>query len=108
MSTVEMPVREEITTANPDLDELNALWETPAHQKDEVWILLILDDTNTMDHVMEVFMDYFMFDKEKATRKMLEVHYNGKAIVADGTRGEMLVHNDAMKSYGLTSKVEQA
>lgn len=43
-------------------------------------VILNNDDYTPMDFVVEVLQKFFSFDLEKATRLMLAVHYQGKAI----------------------------
>ena len=43
-------------------------------------VILINDDYTPMDFVIEVLMQFFNFDAEKANQLMLTVHYRGKAV----------------------------
>lgn len=43
-------------------------------------VLLNNDDYTPMDFVIEVLMQFFNFDAEKANQLMLTVHYRGKAV----------------------------
>lgn len=42
--------------------------------------MLLNDDFTPMDFVVEVLIDYFQMDGEKATKVMLEVHNQGVGI----------------------------
>ena len=54
---------------------------------DVPWVVLVWDDPiNLMDYVTYVFQKLFGYPKAKARRLMLQVHNEGKAVVASGTR----------------------
>ena len=73
------------------------------------WTLVVWDDpVNLMTYVTWVFSSYFGFPREKAERLMLQVHTEGKAAVATGTREEMERHVEAMHGYGLWATVQKA
>lgn len=72
------------------------------------WNLVIWDDpVNLMTYVTWVFSSYFGYAKPKAERLMLQVHTEGKAIVASGSREEMERHVGAMHEYGLWATLQQ-
>jgi ATP-dependent Clp protease adaptor protein ClpS len=73
------------------------------------WTLVVWDDpVNLMTYVTWVFTSYFKFSKEKAERLMLQVHTEGRAAVASGSREEMERHVEAMHGYGLQATMQQA
>ena len=43
-------------------------------------VLLLNDDYTPMDFVVEVLQRFFSFNREKATRVMLQIHNEGKGI----------------------------
>lgn len=72
------------------------------------WTLLVWDDpVNLMTYVSWVFRSYFGFSKEKAETLMLQVHTEGKAAVASGTREEIERHVEAMHGYGLQATMQR-
>jgi ATP-dependent Clp protease adaptor protein ClpS len=72
------------------------------------WTLLVWDDpVNLMTYVTWVFTSYFGFPKPKAERLMLQVHTEGKAAVATGTREEIERHLEAMHGYGLQATMQK-
>jgi|UPI000687A1D5 ATP-dependent Clp protease adaptor protein ClpS len=82
---------------------------TPRHSLDTPWQTIVWNDpVNLMSYVVYVFRSYFGFSKEKATKLMLQVHHDGRTIVATGTREAMEAHVHAMHSFGLTATVERA
>lgn len=73
------------------------------------WTLVVWDDpVNLMTYVTWVFTSYFKFSKQKAERLMLQVHTEGRAAVASGSREEMERHVEAMHGYGLQATLQQS
>jgi ATP-dependent Clp protease adaptor protein ClpS len=66
------------------------------------WQTVVWDDpVNLMTYVTWVFRTHFGFAKQKAEQLMLQVHTEGSAVVATGSREEMERHVEAMHGYGL-------
>jgi len=77
--------------------------------RDVPWRTIVWNDpVNLMSYVTYVFREYFGFSKRKAERLMLQVHNDGKAIVATGNREEMERHVQAMHGYGLWATLDKA
>ena len=78
-----------------------ALLDTP-------WTTVVWNDpVNLMNYVSYVFRSYFGFERAKAEELMLQVHNNGRAVVATGGREEMERHVEAMHDYGLWATVQK-
>jgi len=76
---------------------------------DRPWITIVWDDpVNLMSYVSYVFRSYFGVSAEQAERLMLQVHNNGKAVVATGNREAMERHVEAMHGYGLWATLAKA
>jgi ATP-dependent Clp protease adaptor protein ClpS len=82
--------------------------EAPRSDVDEVvvpdvpWVTIVWNDpVNLMSYVTYVFQTYFGYTKDKATKLMLDVHQEGRAVVSNGTREEMERDTAAMHEYGL-------
>ncbi|WP_241985743.1 MULTISPECIES: ATP-dependent Clp protease adapter ClpS [Cryobacterium] len=76
---------------------------------DRPWITIVWDDpVNLMSYVSYVFRSYFGVSAEQAERLMLQVHNNGKAVVATGNRESMERHVEAMHGYGLWATLAKA
>ena len=76
---------------------------------DRPWITIVWDDpVNLMSYVSFVFRSYFGVSAEEAEGLMLQVHNNGKAVVATGNREEMERHVEAMHGYGLWATLAKA
>jgi ATP-dependent Clp protease adaptor protein ClpS len=82
--------------------------EAPRSDLDEAvvpdvpWVTIVWNDpVNLMSYVTYVFQTYFGYSKEKATKLMLDVHQEGRAVVSNGTREEMERDTAAMHEFGL-------
>ena len=57
----------------------------PEHERP--WIVIVWNDPiNLMSYVTFVFQKLFGYSREKATKLMLQVHNEGKAVVSGGPR----------------------
>jgi ATP-dependent Clp protease adaptor protein ClpS len=94
-----------IAPALPDLDTIAA--HSVVHPID--WQTVVWNDpVNLMSYVVHVFRQYFGFSPAEATRRMLQVHEQGHAVVAEGPREQMELHAQAMHDYGLWATVRKA
>ena len=66
------------------------------------------DPVNLMSYVVYVFRKLFGFSKAKATRKMLEVHHEGRSVVTTGPREKAELDCHRLHHHGLWATVEQA
>ena len=72
------------------------------------WQVVVWNDpVNLMSYVAYVFRTYFGFSQERAQQLMLQVHEEGRAIVASGAREEAERHVQAMHGYGLWATLQQ-
>ncbi|MTE23716.1 ATP-dependent Clp protease adapter ClpS [Microbacterium sp. ZXX196] len=89
-------------------DEARAARETAATAAPP-WETVVWDDpVNLMSYVVRVFREYFGFSTARATERMLTVHHEGHAVVAEGAREQMELHAQAMHDYGLWATVRKA
>jgi len=76
---------------------------------DSPWVTIVWNDpVNLMTYVAYIFRSYFGFSEKEADRRMLQVHNDGRAVVATGTREEMERHVEAMHEYGLWATLQKA
>ena len=95
------------TDSAPDLDRDVRLDDAPALIGS--WQTVVWNDpVNLMTYVVRVFREYFGFSPEKAHERMLAVHHEGHAVVAEGPREQMELHAQAMHDYGLWATVRRA
>jgi len=93
------------STPSADADLETSLEVAP----DVPWITLVWNDpVNLMSYVTYVFRSYFGFPQAEAERLMMQVHQNGRAVVATGPREEMERHTEAMHEFGLWATVAKA
>src|SRR6185503_3699509 len=89
----------------PDLDEKTGEKVKEAFEKS--WNVIVWNDpVNLMSYVVFVFMRVLAFNKEKATKHMLEVHHNGKSCVATETREKAELYHQQIQSHGLQVTLE--
>nr|WP_229724617.1 ATP-dependent Clp protease adapter ClpS [Agromyces flavus] len=91
------------------MEQLDAdLVTDEAVRPDLPWQTIVWDDpVNLMTYVTYVFRSYFGYPREKAERLMLQVHHEGRAVVASGNREAMERHVQAMHGYGLQATVSK-
>ena len=82
--------------------EVEAPREVEHFEHDRPWIVIVWNDPiNLMSYVTLVFQKLFGYSKAKATKLMLQVHNEGKAVVSTGTREKMETDTEALQGYGL-------
>jgi ATP-dependent Clp protease adaptor protein ClpS len=75
---------------------------------DTPWIVLVWNDPiNLMSYVTFVLRKLFGYSKEEATKLMLQVHHEGKAVVASGTRSEAERDVFRLHEHGLWATMQQ-
>lgn len=73
------------------------------------WNVIVWDDpVNLMSYVVYVFRKLFGFSEEEATRKMLQVHEEGKSAVIRAPREKAELDCHRLHHYGLWATIEQA
>ena len=79
------------------------------HALDVPWTTIVWNDpVNLMSYVARVFRTYFGYSRQHAERLMLQVHEDGRAVVATGPREEMERHAEAMHEHGLMATIAKA
>ena len=73
------------------------------------WRVVVWNDpVNLMSYVVFVFMRVLGFDEPKAKKCMLEVHEQGKSVVAVETREKAEFYCHRLQEFGLKSTLEAA
>ena len=94
MTTAPLEVQE------PDVEDVTVT--------DKPWIVVVWNDpVNLMSYVVFVFQKLFGYSREKATRLMLQVHQDGKAVVSDGPREKCEGDVARLHAYGLWATLQQ-
>jgi ATP-dependent Clp protease adaptor protein ClpS len=79
-----------------------------ADKTDSPWVTIVWDDpVNLMSYVTYVFQKLFGYSEPEATKLMLEVHHEGKAVVSSGSRESMEVDVTKLHSAGLWATMQQ-
>ena len=75
---------------------------------DSGFVVIVWNDpVNLMSYVVFVFMRVLAFTKEKATKHMMEVHQQGKSVVATETREKAELYHQQIQAHGLSVTIEQ-
>ena len=73
------------------------------------WRVLVWNDPiNLMSYVVFVFQKVLGFDEPKAKKHMLEVHEQGRSMVAMETREKAEMYCQRLQEFGLNSTLEAA
>ena len=80
----------------------------PAHreresvERDRIWLVVVWNDPITlMSYVVLVLRRLFGYDQETATRLMLQVHHEGRAVVATQPREQAEISVTRLHAFGL-------
>jgi ATP-dependent Clp protease adaptor protein ClpS len=75
---------------------------------DRPWVVIVWNDPiNLMSYVTFVFQKLFGYSKQEATRLMLQVHHEGKAVVSSGTREKAEYDVARLHAHGLWATMRQ-
>jgi ATP-dependent Clp protease adaptor protein ClpS len=75
--------------------------------EDKPWLVIVWNDpVNLMSYVVFVLQKLFGYSREKATRLMLQVHHEGKAVVSDGSREKAEADVARLHAHGLWATME--
>jgi len=89
-----------VEVGQPDVDE--------ALDTDTPWVVIVWNDPiNLMSYVAFVLRKLFGYSKEEANTLMLQVHHEGKAVVANGTRSEAERDVFRLHEHGLWATMQQ-
>src|SRR5215218_5584169 len=95
------------TTLAPAEVEVEQPGEADSIEYDRPWIVIVWNDPiNLMSYVTLVFQKLFGYSREKATRLMLQVHHEGKAVVSSGTREKAEADVARLHAHGLWATME--
>jgi ATP-dependent Clp protease adaptor protein ClpS len=72
------------------------------------WVTIVWDDpVNLMNYVTYVFQKLFGYSEPHATKLMLQVHHEGKAVVSSGSRESMETDVSKLHAAGLWATMQQ-
>ena len=80
--------------------------EIPEHERP--WIVIVWNDPiNLMSYVTLVLQKLFGYSREQATKLMLQVHNEGKAVVSSGTQEKAELDVSRLHAHGLWATMQQ-
>jgi ATP-dependent Clp protease adaptor protein ClpS len=82
--------------------------EDEERRHDRAWIVVVWNDPiNLMSYVTFVLRKLFGYSKEEATRLMLQVHNEGKAVVSSGEKEKAEFDVARLHAHGLWATLGQ-
>lgn len=79
------------------------------HDLDDPWNVVVWDDpVNLMNYVVYVFQKVFGYPLDLARKLMLEVHNQGKSLVASEPREQAELHVHQLHQYGLRATLQRS
>ena len=98
--TTEAPARAPLELDLPSGEDV------PDH--DRPWVVIVWNDPiNLMSYVTYVFQTLFGYSVARATKLMLQVHNEGKAVVSSGTREKAEYDVSRLHAAGLWATLQQ-
>jgi len=98
MSTFRAPA--EVEVSEPSIEED---W-----QEERPWVVIVWNDPiNLMSYVTLVFQKLFGYSLAQATKLMLQVHNEGKAVVSSGNREKSELDVSRLHAHGLWATMQQ-
>lgn len=102
-----MTARQATAAALPDQLQQQDTHEVREPQKQ--WVTIVWNDpVNLMSYVTYVFKKLFGYDEQKATKLMLDVHHEGKAVVSSGSKESMEHDTARLHAMGLWATFQPA
>lgn len=94
-------------TASPAVDERTDT--TTDVRRDRPWDVIVWDDpVNLMSYVVWVFMRVFSYPESVARKLMLEVHEQGKSLVASEPREQAELYLQQLHGHGLQATIQRS
>jgi ATP-dependent Clp protease adaptor protein ClpS len=89
------------TIERPETEEVKEL--------DRPWLVIVWNDPiNLMSYVTFVFQKLFGYSRAKATKLMLQVHNEGRAVVSSGSREKAELDCFRLHGYGLWATIAKS
>ena len=77
-------------------------------EPDRPWVVIVWNDPiNLMSYVTLVLQQLFGYSRTKATKLMLQVHNDGKAVVSAGTLEKAELDVSRLHAHGLWATMQQ-
>jgi ATP-dependent Clp protease adaptor protein ClpS len=89
-------------------DTIEELLGTEQADPARPWIVIVWDDpVNLMQYVVLVFQKLFGYSRAKATKLMLQVHNEGRAVVTSGSREKCEGDVARLHAHGLWATLQR-
>jgi ATP-dependent Clp protease adaptor protein ClpS len=89
-------------------DTVEELFREEVVVGERAWIVIVWDDpVNLMRYVVYVFQKLFGYSRAKATKLMLKVHNEGKAVVSSGPREQCEGDVARLHAHGLWATLQR-
>ena len=76
---------------------------------DRVWLVIVWNDPiNLMSYVTFVLQKLFGYSRDKATKLMLQVHHQGRAVVSSGSREKAELDCFRLHGHGLWATLSKS
>ena len=96
------------TTLTPAEVEVERPAGKEVPEQERPWIVIVWNDPiNLMSYVTFVFQKLFGYSKARATKLMLQVHNEGKAVVSGGPREKAELDVARLHEHGLWATMRQ-
>jgi ATP-dependent Clp protease adaptor protein ClpS len=96
------------STLAPAQVEVERPDEADQIEHDRPWVVIVWNDPiNLMSYVTFVLQKLFGYGRQKATRLMLQVHHEGKAVVTSGSREKAEYDVARLHAHGLWATIRQ-
>src|ERR1700739_106872 len=97
-----------VASAPPKPGNTEQRESAPVDVADTPWVTIVWDDpVNLMTYVTYVFQKLFGYSEPHATKLMLQVHNEGKAVVSAGSREAMEIDVSKLHVAGLWATLQQ-
>jgi ATP-dependent Clp protease adaptor protein ClpS len=97
-----------MSTLAPAEVEVEQPIEEHDQEHDRPWVVIVWNDPiNLMSYVAHVFQKLFGYTEAHATRLMLQVHHEGKAVVSNGSREKAELDVARLHGYGLWATMQR-
>jgi ATP-dependent Clp protease adaptor protein ClpS len=97
-----------VSTLAPAEIEVEQPREADEPEYERPWVVIVWNDPiNLMSYVTLVFQKLFGYTKAHATKLMLQVHYEGKAVVSSGNREKAELDVARLHAYGLWATMQR-
>ena len=90
-------------------DTIEDIQDDTQSDLDRVWLVIVWNDPiNLMSYVTFVLQKLFGYSLDKATKLMLQVHHQGKAVVSSGSREKAELDCFRLHGHGLWATLSRS